>query len=136
MSNPSFSNIDRWLFELMEGNLSAEQEQQLEAFLLQHPELDVDRDMWEMATVQKEEVVYPHQDRIVRRKPVGLYMMAGFASIAIFVGLGIVDFVSSSTNSIYKQQQQLATEQTTSTQIVPSTATTNKQQRKMQANCS
>jgi type IX secretion system PorP/SprF family membrane protein len=127
MSNPSFSNIDRWLFELMEGNLSAEQEQQLEAFLLQHPELDVDRDMWEMATVQKEEVVYPHQDRIVRRKPVGLYMMAGFASIAVFIGLGIIDFVSSSTNSIYSQQQ-LATEQTTSTQIVPSTVTTNKQQ--------
>jgi type IX secretion system PorP/SprF family membrane protein len=127
MSNPSFSNIDRWLFELMEGNLSAEQEQQLEAFLLQHPELDVDRDMWEMATVQKEEVVYPHQDRIVRRKPVGLYMMAGFASIAIFIGLGIIDFVSSSTNSIYTQQQ-LATEQTTSGQQVQSTATTNNQQ--------
>jgi len=127
MSNPSFSNIDRWLFELMEGNLSAEQEQQLEAFLLQHPELDVDRDMWEMATVQKEEVVYPHQDRIVRRKPVGLYMMAGFASIAIFIGLGIVDFVSSSTNSIYTQQQ-LATEHTTSTQNVSSTPVTNTQQ--------
>ncbi|MDP5011362.1 MAG: type IX secretion system membrane protein PorP/SprF [Crocinitomicaceae bacterium] len=127
MSNPSFSNIDRWLFELMEGNLSAEQEQQLEAFLLQHPELDVDRDMWEMSTVQKEEVVYPHQDRILRRKPVGLFMMAGFASIAIFVGLGIIDFVSTSTNSIYTQQQ-LANEQSTSTRSIPSTTPTNKQQ--------
>jgi type IX secretion system PorP/SprF family membrane protein len=83
--------------------------------------------MWEMATVQKEEVVYPHQDRIVRRKPVGLYMMAGFASIAIFVGLGIIDFVSTSTNSIYTQQQ-LATEQSTSTRRIPSTSPTNKQQ--------
>jgi type IX secretion system PorP/SprF family membrane protein len=127
MSNPSFSNIDRWLFELMEGNLSAEQEQQLEAFLLQHPELDVDRDMWEMATVQKEEVVYPHQDRIVRRKPVGLFMLAGFTSIAIFIGLGIVDFVSSSTNSIYTQQQQLASEQTTSAQNIQSTSSTKQQ---------
>jgi type IX secretion system PorP/SprF family membrane protein len=126
MSNPSFSNIDRWLFELMEGNLSAEQEQQLEAFLLQHPELDVDRDMWEMATVQKEEVVYPHQDRIVRRKPVGLFMLAGFTSIAIFIGLGIVDFVSSSTNSIYTQQQ-LASEQTTSAQNIQSTSSTKQQ---------
>jgi type IX secretion system PorP/SprF family membrane protein len=126
MSNPSFSNIDRWLFELMEGNLSAEQEQQLEAFLLQHPELDVDRDMWEMATVQKEEVVYPHQDRIIRRKPVGLFMLAGFTSIAIFIGLGIVDFVSSSTNSIYTQQQ-LASEQTTSAQNIQSTSSTKQQ---------
>jgi type IX secretion system PorP/SprF family membrane protein len=131
MSNPSFSNIDRWLFELMEGNLSAEQEQQLEAFLLQHPELDVDRDMWEMATVQKEEVVYPHQDRIVRRKPVGLFMMAGFTSIAIFIGLGIIDFVSSSTNSIYTQQQlateQTTSEQTTSAQNIQSTNSTKQQ---------
>jgi type IX secretion system PorP/SprF family membrane protein len=87
--------------------------------------------MWEMATVQKEEVVYPHQDRIVRRKPVGLFMMAGFTSIAIFVGLGIVDFVSSSTNSIYTQQQlateQTTSEQTTSAQNIQSTNSTKQQ---------
>ena len=49
MSNPSFSNIDRWLFELNEGNLSPEQVHQLKVFLLQHPELDIDKNMWELA---------------------------------------------------------------------------------------
>ena len=97
MSNPSFSNIDRWLFELVEGNLSPEQIAQLEAFILQHPELDVDKDMWELATVEKAEVIYPHQDKFIRRKPIGLYMMAGMTSIAIFVTIGLVEFLSTET---------------------------------------
>lgn len=101
MSNPSYSNIDRWLFELMEGNLSPEQVAQLEAFLMQHPELDVDRDMWELAKVDSQEVVYPHQEKIVRRRPVGLYMSAGFASIALIIGIGIF-------NSTDQQSLQIA----------------------------
>ena len=53
MSNPSFSNIDLWLFELAEGNLTPAQIEQLEAFLMNNPELDVERDMWEMATAYR-----------------------------------------------------------------------------------
>ena len=106
MSNPSFSNIDRWLFELVEGNLSPEQVQQLEVFLLQHPELDVDRDMWEIAKVKAPEVVFPNQEKYIkRRRPVGLYMLSGFASIAIFIALGFMDF---STNTIEADQSLLA----------------------------
>lgn len=92
MSNPSFSNIDRWLFEFMEGNLSPEQIAQLEAFLLKHPELDVDRDMWELAKIQGQEVEYPHQQKLIRRRPVGLYMSLGFASMAVMIGLGFYSF--------------------------------------------
>jgi hypothetical protein len=91
MSNPSFSNIDRWLFELMEGNLSSEQKAQLESFLIQHPELDVDRDTWELARVDSQEIVYPQQEKLFKRKPVGLYMSLGFASIAILISLGVLN---------------------------------------------
>lgn len=96
MSNPSYSNIDRWLFELMEGNLSPEQVAQLEAFLIQHPELDVDRDMWELAKVDADKIVYPHQKKLERRRPVGLYMALGFTSIFILTGLGVFNEYSSS----------------------------------------
>jgi type IX secretion system PorP/SprF family membrane protein len=68
MSNPSFSNIDRWLFELMEGNLSPEQEAQLEAFLLQHPELDVDKDMWQLAHIETEELIFPQQEKLLKKR--------------------------------------------------------------------
>jgi hypothetical protein len=98
MSNPSFSNIDRWLFELTEGNLSPEQVQQLEIFLLQHPELDVDKDMWELARVDKTEVTFPHQHKFIKRKPVGLFMMAGFVSISLFVWIGAITYSSSDLN--------------------------------------
>ena len=99
MSNPSFSNIDRWLFELYEGNLSPEQVQQLEVFLMQHPDLDIDKDMWELARVEKTEAVFPHQDKFIKHKPVGLFMMAGFASISIFIVIGINLFTSSYTKN-------------------------------------
>ena len=112
MSNPSFSNIDRWLFELMEGNLSEEQVSQLEAFLIQHPELDVDRDMWELSKVDNVEVVYPHTDKIIRRRPVGLFMSMGMASIAGIIALGTVMYWPSATiqtNSIFTSQTESPT---------------------------
>lgn len=107
MSNPSFSNIDRWLFELMEGNLSEEQVAQLETFLIQHPELDVDRDMWELSKVDNVEVAYPHADKIIRRRPVGLFMSMGMASILGIIALGTAMYWPSATvqtNSIFTSQ--------------------------------
>jgi type IX secretion system PorP/SprF family membrane protein len=89
MSNPSFSNIDRWLFELTEGNLSPEQQAQLEAFMLQHPDLDVDKDMWKLSKVAAVESIYPNQEKLERRRPIGLFMSLGFASMAIFIGIGL-----------------------------------------------
>jgi hypothetical protein len=95
MSNLSYSNIDRWLFELVEGNLSPEQIAQLESFLMQHPELDVDKDMWEMAKVDSHEVVYPHQQKFIKRRPVGIYMSLGFTFLAVVISLGFFNFYSS-----------------------------------------
>jgi type IX secretion system PorP/SprF family membrane protein len=89
MSNPSFSNIDRWLFELMEGNLSPEQIAQLEAFMLRHPELDVDKDVWAQAKVDQQEFIYPYQDKFVRRRPLGLYSAIGFFTIALLTTLAV-----------------------------------------------
>lgn len=111
MSNPSFSNIDRWLFELMEGNLSEEQVAQLETFLIQHPELDVDRDMWELSKVDDFDVAYPLTDKLIRRRPVGLFMSMGMASIAGIIALGTVMYWPSSE----QQSTTVFTAQTEST---------------------
>ena len=87
MSNPSFSNIDMWLFELAEGNLSPEQVEQLELFLLNHPELDVDRDVWEMAKVEKQEIAYPNASSLERkRRPVAVFAVAGL--LLLLIGSG------------------------------------------------
>lgn len=107
MSNPSFSNIDRWLFESMEGNLSPEQIAQLESFLMQHPELDVDKDVWTQAKVDHQEYKYPHQDKFVRRRPVGLYSAIGFFTIVLLTSLAVY----TNTNSDFTEDLAIARNQ-------------------------
>jgi hypothetical protein len=107
MSNPSFSNIDRWLFELMEGNLSPEQIAQLESFLMQHPELDVDKDVWTQAKVDHQEYIYPHQDKFVRRRPLGLYSAIGFFTIVLLTSLAVY----TNTNSDFTEDLAIARNQ-------------------------
>lgn len=101
MSKPSFSNIDLWLFEYAEGNLSDDQVAQLELFILQHPELDVDRDMWEMARVRKEEVAFNEQEALMKRKPVGAYWAvgAGVTTMLILILGSYVFFGSEGENA-------------------------------------
>lgn len=97
MSNPSFSNIDQWLFELYEGNLSPEQIAQLETFLMQHPELDVDLDMWKLSYVSATPLVYPHQDKLEKRRPAIIYWSAGTAAIFALIVGGIFYFEADTT---------------------------------------
>ena len=52
MNNPNYENIDRWLFDYVEGNLSSNQESMLENYILNHPELEVDLDMWRMSNIK------------------------------------------------------------------------------------
>lgn len=85
MSNPSFSNIDLWLFELAEGNLSPAQIEKLEMFLLQHPELDVERDVWEMARVAKKKAVYTEVDKHQKRRPIGWYAAGSIATAGMII---------------------------------------------------
>ncbi len=56
MNTPNHENIDYWLFDQIEGNLSAEQEEQLKLFLLLNPEYDHDADAWNKTQVTFQEV--------------------------------------------------------------------------------
>ena len=97
MSGPSFSNIDLWLFELEEGNLSSSQIQQLELFLMQHPELDVDRNVWEMAKVEANEIIFPSSVSLIKSRDFGWFYFASVASI--FLLLFSIPSISNSFSS-------------------------------------
>lgn len=99
MSNPSFSNIDLWLFELAEGNLSPVQVEQLEMFLLQHPELDVDRDVWESAKIVAVPPVFEEKEKLKRRAPIAWYSVASLAAILCLIGItsSLVDITTTTT---------------------------------------
>lgn len=85
MSNPSFDNIDKWLFEYSEGNLSSSQISQLELFILQNPDLEKDLDAWTNAKVDATPVVYPHIDSHTK-KPVAWYLPAVWLVSIVAVG--------------------------------------------------
>ncbi|MEI8117274.1 MAG: hypothetical protein WCH03_07025 [Flavobacteriia bacterium] len=65
---PTHENIDRWLFDYTEGNLSAEQEQQLEQFLMNHPDLELDMDAWEMAKVDVAPMVFEQKELLYKKR--------------------------------------------------------------------
>ena len=57
MTSPNFENIDLWLFDYVEGNLSVYQKELLENYILNHPELEIDLDMWNMAKIPVVETI-------------------------------------------------------------------------------
>lgn len=68
MNIPNRENIDRWLFDWTEGNLSPSQEMQLEEFLIENPDLSIDADAWDAATVSSIPFAYENQASLKKRK--------------------------------------------------------------------
>ena len=97
MNSPNHENIDHWLFERLEGNLSHEQEQALSLFLLLNPEYDIDSDVWE-----KTKVNFPEIDPVMvsemgfgvkqaeekrNRRPHAFWLLSSAATITFLVTL-------------------------------------------------
>ena len=90
MITPNYDNIDRWLFDYIEGNLSSEQESLLENYILNHPELEVDLDMWKMSNIKTSESFVNDihlQKKTENRKVFALPKMISFL-IKEFVSIG------------------------------------------------
>lgn len=84
MSRPDFENIDLWLFEYAEGNLSPEQIEQLKMFLFLHPELDVELDAWKAAKVSPVTTDYPHTEALIKEPYyVGLKLSAALTVLIV-----------------------------------------------------
>lgn len=93
MSKPSFSNIDLWLFELAEGNLNPQQVEELRIFLLSHPELDVEKDVWEMAKVQPvSNNTFPNTASLEKKEPKRIYYAIGSVAAMLLLFVGCYQF--------------------------------------------
>jgi len=93
MSGPSFSNIDRWFFEYVEGNLSPEQEAQLEAFILNHPELELDLDAWKSATIEPSYYEFPNQNTLLQPEKKKRRIIPFYWSTIGAISLGLILFL-------------------------------------------
>jgi hypothetical protein len=55
LNTPNHDNIDYWIFDWIEGNLSADQEEQLQIFLLLNPEYEADVEAWKSTKINVEQ---------------------------------------------------------------------------------
>ena len=91
MNIPNRDNIDRWLFDWTEGNLSPSQEIQLEEFLTMNPDLEIDADAWTAATVSSIPFSYEKQASLRKRKKriLAYWQFYAAALFLLFLGSGL-----------------------------------------------
>jgi hypothetical protein len=87
---PTHENIDRWLFDYTEGNLSAQQKQQLDSFIMNHPDLELDLDAWELAKIDVTPMVFENKNSLYKKRSYKKTVV--FASLLILLISGLVFF--------------------------------------------
>ncbi len=83
MKFPTRENIDRWMFDYTEGNLSPEQETLLEDYILNNPDLEVDLDAWQMASVSTDELVYTEKEKSYKKRRLLPYFIGAFSALLV-----------------------------------------------------
>ncbi|WP_107039594.1 type IX secretion system membrane protein PorP/SprF [Brumimicrobium mesophilum] len=86
MSKLNFENIDRWLFEFTEGNLTDEQESHLFDFLELHPELMPEFKAWSSAKIKAPAQTEFSSEHLIKSAP---FLLRPFS----LVGIGFLAFV-------------------------------------------
>ena len=99
MNIPNRENIDRWLFDWTEGNLSPSQEMQLEEFLIENPDLSIDADAWDAATVSSIPYAYENQASLKKRKKRVFAYWQFYALILLIATAGTSLYFSFKTES-------------------------------------
>lgn len=84
MKFPSRENIDRWMFDYTEGNLSPEQETLMDNYILNNPDLEVDLDAWQMATVSTSGSVYSDKEKSYKKRRILPYFISAISVILVF----------------------------------------------------
>lgn len=77
-------NIDEWLFNHFEGNLSLDEQSQLMDFLNAHPEFAEDLDLWSNMSIEEPEMIYPNAQDLIQEpeEAVPPHAYAGWYTVA------------------------------------------------------
>lgn len=65
---PTLDNLDQWLFDSVEGNLSQEQQELLAQFFAQNPELSLEQDAWEQASYTAAPITFEPKAALYRKR--------------------------------------------------------------------
>lgn len=88
-------NIDKWLFDYFEGNLSEDQVQELELYCLLNPEADAEKEAWEQAYLKdQKQPVFDNKEALMQpvfwtdeRKWVASILLLLLPTLSLFVFL-------------------------------------------------
>ena len=94
---PTLDNIDQWLFDALEGNLSPAQEQALEDFIAQNPELELEQQAWLKTNYTAAELTFEPKAALYRKKKFGYKPFAAAAFLLLL--LASKSFISNQTKS-------------------------------------
>lgn len=94
MISPNRENIDRWLFDYTEGNLSEDKVTILENYLLNNPDIEVDLDAWEDSKLVVENVSLPNKEKFKRKRKLTPFF---FTITLILLVFGSFWYLSSSS---------------------------------------
>ena len=97
MISPNRENIDRWLFDYTEGNLSEDQVTILENYLLNNPDIEVDLDAWDDSKLVVENVSLPNKEKFKRKRKLTPFYFA--TTLILFVYGSFWYFSSSSVEN-------------------------------------
>jgi hypothetical protein len=93
---PTLENIDQWLFDALEGNLSPAQEQALEDFIAQYPELELEQQAWSKTNYAASELTFEPKAVLYRKKKFGYKPYAAAAILLLL--LATKSFLSNQTS--------------------------------------
>ncbi|MDP4739485.1 MAG: hypothetical protein NWQ65_03820, partial [Crocinitomicaceae bacterium] len=85
---PTLENIDQWLFDALEGNLSPAQEQVLDDFIAQHPELELEQEAWFKTNYVASEITFEPKAALYRKKQFGYKPFAAAAVLLLLLAVG------------------------------------------------
>lgn len=82
--NPN--NIDKWLFDYFEGNLSLHEKIEVESFLKNNPEFQADFDAWQESFLPETSFTYQHTNSLIKKAAFPKGLVALFFVIALIGG--------------------------------------------------
>jgi hypothetical protein len=95
---PNRENIDRWLFDYTEGNLSVDQENLLENFILNNPDIEVDLDAWQDAKLVPEETLFADKEKFKRKRRFVPIYFSGIILTLVLSIMGLYFSLNSGVN--------------------------------------
>jgi len=99
------ANLDEWLFDSLEGNLTEGEQEELNAYLSQNPDAKIEFEAWSNTYIKEPEIPFPGEDKLIRgsRTTRAVWMRWGLNVLAFillcYLGLKMAGLFDSSDST-------------------------------------